>query len=178
MARANQLRTRPEMALWASRAAAPARLMACGPQSDAGSETRHRDFQCVCSSPGHGSPPLVWWPRAGGGTIRDRSHAHVLITKTSVPQTMASCEPICTESVGDKPAGNQWFRLPDFKVTKSKIASLGASAIISYGAVSNLNMSICAIMALRLLAKALDFLHLRRGLCRSSLRCTRDTGLQ
>jgi hypothetical protein len=39
------------------------------------------------------------------------------------------------------------FRFPKFNVTSAQVASMGASAALSYGAVSNLNMGICAMMA-------------------------------
>jgi hypothetical protein len=81
---------------------------------------------------------------------------------------MASCEPEHTESCGDKSSGkpargDRWFRLPDFKLTTAKIASLGASAAISYAAVSNLNMGICAIMAFATFGKSTGLSPLAPG---------------
>jgi hypothetical protein len=69
-----------------------------------------------------------------------------------------------SESCGDKPAvGNRWFRFPNFKVTTAKVASLGASAVISYGAVSNLNMGICAMMAFATFGKSTGLSPLAPG---------------
>ncbi len=69
-----------------------------------------------------------------------------------------------TDGISNKPTqGNRWFRLPDFKVTPAKIASLGASAALSYGAVSNLNMGICAMMAFATFGKSTGLSPLAPG---------------
>lgn len=54
-------------------------------------------------------------------------------------------------SSGDQGTANEQparrFRFPKLNVTPAQVASMGASAALSYGAVSNLNMGICAMMA-------------------------------
>ncbi len=77
---------------------------------------------------------------------------------------MASCVPRDIDSICEKPSGsNRWLRFLNFKVSTSKIASLGASAVISYGAVSNLNMGICAMMAFATFGKSTGLSPLAPG---------------
>ena len=58
---------------------------------------------------------------------------------------------------------NRRFHFPKMNITSSQVASLGASAALSYGAVSNLNMGICAMMAFATFGKSTGLSPLASG---------------
>jgi hypothetical protein len=128
-------------------------------------------FGCICLSEPFVVPTTTYHVKGLGSVSRISTDSQILqrsLGYRSAPKSklMISCKIASgdTESFGDKPAKkNGWFRFPDFKVTPAKIASLGASAALSYGAVSNLNMGVCAMMAFATFGKSTGLSPLAPG---------------